>query len=304
MGRTGTIRSDATATSALDGVALQSRPMPPFGIAAGLLAAASFGAGDFAGAVAARRAGPLLVVAGAHGVGLAALLIGALIVRPPIGDPSVILIGLAAGIGGAVGLAALYRGMSIGSMGVVTALSGAGSLALPLVVGAILDAPITSLQLVGVACAAAAAVAAGGAARDTVGRQALLMAGLAAAGFGTWYVLLDLAAEAGDPLWALVASRASSSVLTAAAVGLRRVDPRALPLRLVVVAGLFDVGGNALYVLSRELLPLGLAAALTGLYPIGTMLLARVILGERLSRLGQIGVALALLGIVLISAGG
>jgi drug/metabolite transporter (DMT)-like permease len=277
--------------------------MPPFGVAAGVLAAASFGAGDFVAAVAARRAGALIVVAGAHAVGLMALLLAALVIRPPIDDPAVILIGLAAGVAGAVGLAALYRGMSLGSMGVVTALSGAGSLAFPLVAGAILNAPITPLQLIGVACAAAAAVAAGGASRDAVGRQALVMAGMAAAGFGIWYVVLDLAARAGDPLWALVASRTSSAVLTAA-VAARRFDRSALPLRLVVAAGLLDVGGNALYVLSRELVPISLAAALTALYPIGTMVLARVVLGERLTRLGQVGVALALVGIVLISAGG
>jgi drug/metabolite transporter (DMT)-like permease len=277
--------------------------MPPFGIAAGVLAATSFGAGDFAGALAARRAGAIVAVAGAHSVGLLALLVGALIVRPPIDDLAVILLGLAAGVGGAVGLASLYRGMSLGSMGVVTALSGAGSLVFPLVAGAVMSAPITALQLAGVACTAAAAVAAGGATRDEVGRQALLMSALAAAGFGAWYVLLDLAARAGDPLWALVASRASSAILTAA-VAARSFDRRALPIALVVAAGLFDVGGNALYVLSRELVPIGLAAALTGLYPIGTMVLARVILGERLTRLGLVGVGLALLGIVLISAGG
>ena len=85
---------------------------------------------------------------------------------------------------------------------------------------------------------------------------------------------------------------------------MRHFEPRHYPLRIVVAAGLFDVGGNALYVLAREFVPIGLAAALTGLYPIVTMILARVVLGERLPRLGQIGVALALVGIVLISAGG
>ncbi len=69
------------------------------------------------------------------------------------------------------------------------------------------------------------------------------------------------------------------------------------------MAGLFDVGGNALYVVASDQMPIGLAAALTGLYPIVTMLLARFVLGERLPRLGQVGVALALLGIVLISIG-
>ncbi len=73
---------------------------------------------------------------------------------------------------------------------------------------------------------------------------------------------------------------------------------------MVIAAGLFDVGGNALYVVARDVIPIGLAAALTGLYPIVTMILARVVLGERLPRLGQLGVAFALLGIVLISAGG
>lgn len=277
--------------------------MPPSGIAAGVLAALSFGAGDFAGAVAARRAGALVVVAGAHGIGLVALLLGVAIVQPPLPDLRAVLVGLGAGVAGAVGLAALYRGMALGSMGIVTSLSGAGSLAVPLLAGALLGAVITPVQLLGVACAAGAAAAAGGASRDELGRRALVMAGLAAAGFGAWYVLLDLAARAGDPLWALVCSRAMSAAL-ASAIAFGRLRGSRLPWRIVAAAGLFDVGGNALYVVAREFVPIGLAAALTGMYPIVTMLLARIVLGERLSRLGQLGVALAIVGIVLISAGG
>jgi drug/metabolite transporter (DMT)-like permease len=277
--------------------------MPPTGIAAGVFSALSFGAGDFAGAFAARRAGAVVVVAGAHLVGLVALLIGLLVVRPPVPDLGPALIGLSAGVAGAVGLAALYRGMSLGSMGIVTSLSGAGSLAIPLVAGALLGASIAPLQLGGVACAAGAAAAASGASRGEVGRRALLLAAAAAVGFGTWYVLLDVAARGGDPLWALVFSRAMSATLaTGFAVG--RFDRTRFPLFIVVATGLFDVGGNALYVVAREMIPIGLAAALTGLYPIVTMILARFVLGERLTRLGQLGVALALLGIVLISAGG
>ena len=273
------------------------------GIPAGSLAALSFGAGDFAGALAARRAGALVVVAGAHGIGLVALLLAAAVIRPPMPGAGSLGLGLAGGVAGAVGLAALYRGMSLGSMGLVTALAGAGSLAIPLVAGAVLGARIGPLQLVGVGCAAAAAVAASGASRSEVGRLALLLAGAAAVAFGAWYVLIDLAARAGDPMWALVFSRASSSILTGlAAVG--RVDRSRFPLRIVVVAGLFDVGGNALYVIARDSLPVGLAAALVGMYPVVTMLLARAVLGERLPRLGQLGVALALLGVVLISVGG
>jgi drug/metabolite transporter (DMT)-like permease len=277
--------------------------MPPSGIAAGVLAALSFGAGDFAGAFAARRAGALVVVAGAHVVGFAALLIGAILVRPPVPGIDAVLLGVGAGIAGLVGLAALYRGMSLGSMGIVTSLAGAGSLAIPLVAGALLGARITPVQLLGVACAAGAAAAAGGASRDGVGRRALVMAALAAVGFGAWYVLLDAAARAGDPLWALVVSRGSSAVI-ASVIAASRFERGRYPVRIVIVAGLFDAGGNALYVVARDQIPIGLAAALVGLYPIVTALIARAVLGEVLSRLGQVGVGLALLGIVLISAGG
>ena len=136
-----------------------------------------------------------------------------------------------------------------------------------------------------------------------MGRRALGLAGIAAVGFGAWYVLVDLAADAGDPLWALVFSRAASAGLTAvAAIG--RFDRSRFPTAIVIAAGLFDVGGNALYVVARELIPIGLAAALIGLYPVVTVLLARAVLGEHMPRLGQVGVALALLGIVLISVGG
>jgi drug/metabolite transporter (DMT)-like permease len=194
--------------------------------------------------------------------------------------------------------------MSLGSMGLVTSISGAGSLTLPLLAGVALGATVAPLQLVGVASAAAAAAAAGGASRDEIGRRSLALAGLAALSFGAWYVLLDLAARGGDPLWALVFSRAASAGVAALVVALRGFDRRAVPWRVVVAAGIFDVGGNALYVVAREQMALGLAAALVGLYPIVTLLLARYRLGEHLPRLGQLGVALAVLGIVLISAGG
>jgi len=278
--------------------------LSPAGIAAGVLGALSFGTGDFAGAVAARRAGALIVVAGAHSVGLVALLIGALLLRPPLPALGAASIGLIAGVAGVAGLAALYRGMAIGSMGLVTSLSGAGSLVIPLIAGALLGGTVMPLQLLGVACAAGAAAAAGGASRDELGRRSLALAGLAALSFGAWYVLIDLAARAGDPLWALIFSRAASAGIAAGLVIGRGFGPTRLPFRVIAVAGLFDVGGNALYVVARDEIPIGLAAALIGLYPVVTMLLARFALGEHLPRLGQIGVALAVMGIVLIAIGG
>jgi drug/metabolite transporter (DMT)-like permease len=278
--------------------------MQSTGVLTGLLGALSFGGGDFAGASAARRAGALLAVAGAHGIGLAALLVGLVIIRPPMPGADAIAVATAAGVAGMVGLATLYRGMAVGSMGIVTAVAGAGSLVLPLAVGALRGQPVTPLQLVGVACAAAAAAAAGGASRDELGRRALALAAVAALAFGAWYVLIDIAASAGDWLWALVFSRGASAGIAAAVVLTRGLDRTAIPWALLLVAGLLDVGGNILFVLAREAIPIGLAAAIVGLYPVVTMLLARVVIGERLPALGLAGVALAVVGIVLISAGG
>jgi hypothetical protein len=274
------------------------------GILASLAGAASFGSGDFAGGLASRRAGGLAVAAAAQVVGLSALVVGLVALRPPLPGTDGLLIGLAAGIAGGVGLAALYVGLAIGAMGLVAALSGLGSVTVPVVVGAVAGVVLSPLQLVGVGLAGLAAMAAGGASREGVSGRALVLAGIAALAFGSWYVLLDLAATTADPLWGLVISRATSAVLIGA---IALVGGRAAGLRpvaaLVVLAGLLDVGGNVLYVVGRSQIPVGLAAALTGLYPLGTMLLARFVLKEALPPLGLVAVGLAIGAVALISLG-
>jgi drug/metabolite transporter (DMT)-like permease len=186
----------------------------------------------------------------------------------------------------------------------VAALSGLGSVTVPVVVGAVAGVVLSPLQLLGVGLAGMAAMAAGGASREGVSGRALVLAGIAALAFGSWYVLLDLAAKTADPLWGLVISRATSAVLIGA---IALVGGRAMGLRpvgaLVVLAGLLDVGGNVLYVVGRSQIAVGLAAALTGLYPLGTMLLARFVLKEALPPLGLVAVGLAIGAVALISLG-
>jgi drug/metabolite transporter (DMT)-like permease len=279
-------------------------PTALLGLASGLASAISFGAGDFSGGVASRRAGGMAVAAGAQVVGLVALLLGLLILRPPAPPGEALLLGIAAGVAGGLGLAALYAGMAIGAMGLVAALSSLGSVGIPVLVGAATGALLSPMQLVGVALAALAAMTAAGASRIGVSRTALLLAALAAVSFGSWFVLLDLAADAGDPLWVLVVSRGTSAVLIGTVVatrrtagGLRAVAP------VVVLAGMLDVGGNVFFVVARGAIDVGLAAALSGLYPLVTMLLARLVLGEALPRLGLVAVALAVAAVALISLG-
>ena len=191
--RTGRFRGRAPVVAGL----VASPPMPTafLGITAGIAAALSFGAGDFSGGLAARRAGGLLVAAAVQWVGLLALLVGAVVLRPDAPDVGALGIGLAAGVAGGIGLAALYAGLALGAMGLVTALSSLGSVVIPVLVGALTGTVLAPLQLAGVALAAIAAMTAGGASRAGVSRAALALAGVAAVAFGSWYVLLDLAAE-------------------------------------------------------------------------------------------------------------
>jgi drug/metabolite transporter (DMT)-like permease len=237
-------------------------------------------------------------------MGLALLLILLAFTRPA--PPSLGALGVAALAGalGGVGLVALYRGLSLGSMGVVTALSGVGSVSVPLLIGfAIGRAPVAPAQWFGVLLAMAAIAAASGATRRGVSRNAVALGAVAALFFGLWFSLLDLAADEGV-IWSLVASRSGAAVLIGGAAlarhnfgGLRSAWP------IVVAAGILDTTGNAAFVLARDTLPVGVAAALAGMYPIVTMLLARLVLRESLPRLGVAAVLLAVLGIALISLG-
>lgn len=279
-------------------------PSAATSILAGLASAASFGSGDFAGGLAARRASGLAVAAAAQLVGFALMAVVLAVARPAMPPASSLLVGAAAGISGAIGVAALYSALAAGNMGLVASVSGAGAVTLPLVVSvALLGGQVRLLQIVGVACAALAVAFAGSASRGNASVRALRLALLAAAGFGLWYLLLDRAAV-GDPLWALFTSRlggGSSMALVAVArgsfAGLRGA------WRLTIASGIFDIGGNALYVVARSGIDVALAAALSGIYPLGTMLLARAILHERLPRLALVAIALALVAIVLIALG-
>lgn len=266
--------------------------------------AAAWGGGDVAGGLAARRAGGLEVAGGAQLVGFVLLLALLLVIGAPTPATETLVLGALGGLFGGLGLAALYRGLSMGAMGLVSAVSGVGAVLIPLTVALLAwGTRISDWQLVGVACALAAVAAASGATAQGVSRLALGLALLAAIGFGGWFVLLDRAA-AGNQLWALVAARGSATLLIGSLAvprgegpGLRRVGP------LVAAAGVLDAGANALVVLAFASVGVGVAAALSGTYPLFTMLLARLLLGEALPRLGVAAVLLGVAGIVLISLG-
>ncbi len=288
--------------------------MPPH-IVLALAAAASWGASDFLGGLTERRSPGASVAFSSQLVGLVVLVLTAPLVAGSAGGGDLAW-GLAAGAGGAVGVALLYHGLAVGLMSVVAPVTAVGAAALPVVFGLVSGERPPALALLGVVlalvavavlCAFPAALpgAEGGeAAGPRPGlREAGLLAGLVSgAGFGLFFIFLGRAgSDAG--LWPLVAARVSSVTLLGAVLlsGRRALLPRAAGAGILLI-GLLDVVANVCYLLATRRGLLSIVALLASLYPAATVVMARLVLGERLSRaqaagLAGVGAAVALIAI-------
>lgn len=282
-----------------------------------LLALASallYGAGDFTGGLATRRAGTLPVVVLSQLSGLVLLLV--LLPFLPASSPSRadLLWGVSAGLTGGVGVALLYRALAIGRMAVVAPTTAVCAVAVPVLVSVALGERPGTLAILGIllglgaivlvsqqTAAEAAPLDRGVAGRLPPGVGIALVSGVAIGLF-----LLSLAQtrpEAG--MWPILASRATSVTLFGlAAVGARRLLRLPGVLTLTIVCGILDMSANALYLLAARTGLLSVVVTLTSLYPASTVLLARVVLGERLNARQVAGVGCALAAIVLIVSGG
>src|SRR6187402_3415063 len=258
----------------------------------------SWGTGDFFGGLASRRAHVLTVLVVSQAVGLVGVAAWALASGdgpPGIGD---VLPAVGAGAAGAAGLAALYRGMAIGAMGIVAPIS-AVSPAVPLAVDLLRgDAP-GGIQWAGIATALAGVVLL---AREPGGGAP--RAGLAALGFGLFVVGLDAASD-GGATWAVVVARASSTSLALCAVLVVAAPlwPPTSLLPAIAAVGLFDTTANVLVAFATTYGSAGIIAVLSALYPLTTIVLARIVLGERLDRHRRVGGVLALAGAALVAVG-
>jgi drug/metabolite transporter (DMT)-like permease len=268
----------------------------------GLASALSWGAGDYSGGIASRRSPVLgvLAVGQATGVALSAGL--ALLGGEPFPPAGALGWAALAGASGAVGLAALYRGLAVGRMAVVAPISAVLSAAIPVVVGALGEGlpPAPKLAGFGLALAGIWLVARVGETGE--GRAGLGLALLAGCGFGGFLSLMDRAADGGT-FWPLAAARGTSLAITLSAVLVRRrpwAPPRpALPV--ILLSGALDAAGNAFFVLASQVGRLDVAAVLSSLYPASTVLLAALILRERVSRPQGVGIGAVLAAIALIA---
>ena len=275
----------------------------------GLLALAgalSWGIGDFIAGLAARRTAVLTVLAVSQAIGLLGVTLWVLIARDPFPGVPELLPAALAGLAGAIGLGALYRGLAMGAMGIVAPISAASPL-VPLTVDAARGIVPGALQVLGVVLVLAGIVTlsrepASGSQRIAAGAG---MAIVAALGFGLFVVGLDAGADESAP-WAVVAARSASVTLavTAALLVTRtslRPPPALLPA--LVAVGLFDTGANVLVAFATTKGAAGIVAVLSALYPVVTVVLARLLLDERLGASRRAGGVVALAGAALVAAG-
>lgn len=268
--------------------------------AAGLASALAWGAGDFAGGLATRRQPVFVVVLLSQLLGLGLLLVLALALRealPPLGD---LVWGTAAGAAGAIGVSALYAALAQGRMGIAAPITGVVAAIIPVgFAWSVLGAP-SPLGMAGMALALAGIALVSGPRRERPPARVLLLALLSGVGFAGFLLLIGLSG-ASSFLWTLVAARAGSALLVATLLLARERRPWGAPTAWVVGASLGDTGGNAFFLLATRLGRLDVAVVLSSLYPVATVVLARVKLRERLSATQAWGSALMLAAIPLVA---
>jgi drug/metabolite transporter (DMT)-like permease len=263
----------------------------------------SWGVADFLGGRKSRSLPVLNVVLTSQAVGLLLVASYMLVRREPVPGGDFALFAPLSGLAGAIGLAAFYRGLAVGNMGVVAPISATAAV-IPLAAGIASGDRPAGVQYLGLALALVGVVLAS---REEVSGGTARGAGfamLSAVGFGFFFVGMDNASDA-DIGWAMLGNRITSfSLLLVAFLVLRaRFLVRRADVPVLVTVGTLDITANGLFAIASTEGLVSLVSVLGSLYPLTTVALAAVVLGERPHRVAQVGVALALGGVVLIAAG-
>jgi drug/metabolite transporter (DMT)-like permease len=274
------------------------------GLAFGLASSLVWGTADFLGGVFTRRLTLASVTVGSQIAGLVALLVAAVAVGGLEGRP--VAIGLAAGACGAVGLSAFYRALATGTISIVSPVSACGALVpvgLALATG---ERPGT-LALAGSAVGLAGAVLAS--VQEIRGehpsaRSSMGLAVVAALGIGGFLWFLGRAADGGHTLSALLGARLGSITLLGLGVLFTR-SSIAIPVSeipMVALIGLLDTAANGLFAIAIQHGYITVVSVLGSEYPVATVILAHVFLGERITPPQLAGVGLVLTGVGMVSA--
>ena len=270
-----------------------------------LAASASWGVSDFVGGLKTRSL-PVLTVLGVSqpaGLILIAVVVTGRWVVPAGGWW--VLWAVLAGIGAAIGIAALYRGLAVGSMGIVAPITSAAPL-IPLTVALGRGERPSAVQLTGIAVALAGVAVAGWEPGSEGARgKAAAGAGLAliaAVFFGSAQVGLEAASNV-DPYWATLVLRITSSAAILSLIPWKRPGAHRSAWPALALLGLLDSGATILFAVATTKGLFSVVTVLGSLYPVGVAILARVVLGERLTSVQRGGAIAAVCGAAAISAG-
>jgi drug/metabolite transporter (DMT)-like permease len=272
-----------------------------------LVASSCWGVADFIGGLRSRRVALPVVLAFVEGTGFVLVLALIALESEPLPSTRALLLSLAAGLAGVLGLGAFYRALAIGTMSIVAPIS-ATAVALPVVLGVATGDRLSAVTSAGLACAVVGVVLASreadeGTGRAAAGRASIALALAAAVGFGSYFALSDAAADE-SVLWLLVVARIVVLPVLAAIVLVRRPPRPTRPDALALVAaGTLDVSATGLYGLANTKGALSIVSVVGSLYPVTTVLLARAVLGERIRAVQTAGILAALAGVALIAAG-
>lgn len=278
-------------------------------VALGIGTALCWGLADFLGGIRTRRLTLATVLLVSQMTGLAAIAVIVAAGRAEVPTLSDIAPALAAGACQIAGIAALYRALAIGTMGVISPISASGAAIIPVIVALATGERPGAVPIVGMAAAFAGVILAtrspGRADGGASPRQALGLATIAALGFGGFYVGIDAAVDNANPFWVLLAARVSAGAVLVAALLVVRpgIGGGRTDLPSLALIGLLDVTANVCFTLGTDTGLLSVVSVLASLYPVATVLLARALLGERLVAVQGAGVAVALAGVAMISAG-
>jgi uncharacterized membrane protein len=277
-----------------------------------LLSAAFYGAADFVGGLTARRTSTTAAVVVAQASGLMVLLLAVPLFLHASPSPHDLVWGAVAGLAGSVGVALLYAALAIGTMAVVAPITAVCAVAIPVLAGVLLGDRLSRPAAIGIMLALVAIVLVSQPSSPSVhsvlrrGRVApgILQALCSGVAIGLFFLALARTGTAAG-MWPLLVARAVSVVLFVAIAAVRRT-PLRMAARTAAIAsggGVLDVTANALYLVASRGGALSLVVTLASLYPASTVLLARVVLGERLSGVQVVGIFCALVAVVLIVGG-
>jgi drug/metabolite transporter (DMT)-like permease len=274
---------------------------PILAIVFGLTSALVWGAGDFLGGLSSRRSSVLGALLVNECSGLVALIACAILFQESFPSNAQIGWGIAAGIAGTIGLGALYWGLSSARASIVAPVSAVIAALIPAVYSALTIGLPDTNQQIGFAVAIAAIILVSYSNQGVGEVRALGLALLAGLGFGLFFIFIHQSGE-GNTFFPLIFARGVSIPIVLALLVWRKAPlPSKRVLPIAIVSGIFDAGGNIFFLLSTQLGRLDVATILSSLYPASTVVLSRIILGERTTRLQQLGVVAALIAIVLIA---